>query len=196
MRKHTVVFIDGAYIDGAYLNLIAKELSNGKPLKYDISKLAENLAGEQGLICDLTFYYTAPPYVSRLQTRDEVRRRAKYDRFIFNLKQYPDLAIREGRCQKTGDGYIQKGVDTQLAVDLAMAPIERKVDDLILIACDTDFAPVLERIRKTLEVRIILYYYTDRARRSKFSMSNHILSACDKHVILKKEHFEKALLIK
>jgi hypothetical protein len=63
-----------------------------------------------------------------------------------------------------------------------------------LIACDTDFVPVLNRIRKEHNVEVILYYFTDKIRRSRFSMSNHILTACDKTVLLKREHFEQNMM--
>ena len=83
----------------------------------------------------------------------------------------------------------QKGVDVLLSIDLVRnASINTK--NFILVACDTDFVPAINDIRVKDKVKVILYYF--RNRDSKFSMSDHILSVCDKSVRLKKEDFEKA----
>jgi len=63
------------------------------------------------------------------------------------------------------------------------------VRTVILLACDTDFVPVLNRIREE-GINVILYYFSDFDRKSKFFMSNHILTACDKKLLLKKGDFE------
>ncbi len=84
--------------------------------------------------------------------------------------------------------YTQKGVDVLLSIDLVRKAEEIK--NFILVACDTDFVPAINDIRKNDKVKVILYYFRDR--NSKFSMSDHILSVCDKLVKLKKEDFEES----
>ena len=84
--------------------------------------------------------------------------------------------------------YTQKGVDVLLSIDLVRKASEIK--NLILVACDTDFVPAIKDIREKDKVKITLYYFKDK--NSKFSMSDHILSVCDRRIRLRKEDFEEA----
>jgi len=188
--EDTVVFIDGEY-----LSKIAKHFFNNNPPAYDIRKFAFTLARKQDLWCADVFYYTAPPYQDPTPTEEQMRRRANYDRFIGRLKSSPKFQVMEGRCQKLDDGYHQKGVDTLITMDLMTIALMDKVKTITLLTCDTDFVPVLNRIRENLKVKVILYYYSDFVRKSNFSMSNHILTACDKCVLLDKTYFGKSVLL-
>jgi len=187
MGEETIVFIDGAY-----LSLIAKHFFGKKPPAFDISKLAEKLARDQGLECKGIFYYTAPPYQGRQTNAEETRRKANYDKFIARLKKLPQLIVREGRCQKLDNSFAQKGVDTLLTIDLARLPLKFNVAKIVLVLCDTDFVPILNELRAESGIKVIIYYYSDRVRGSRFSMSNHILTACDKSVMLDKSCFESS----
>ena len=82
----------------------------------------------------------------------------------------------------------QKGVDVLLSIDLVRKASRTK--NFILVACDTDFVPAIKDVREKDKVKVILYYFKDK--NSKFSMSDHILSVCDKKVKLRIEDFEKA----
>lgn len=66
----------------------------------------------------------------------------------------------------------------------------KEIKTIIVIACDTDFVPILNELRSQ-GVRIILYFYNDFVRHSEFSMSNAILTACDEQVLLDKDMLEK-----
>jgi len=187
--KSTLVFIDAGY-----LSKLTKHFGKGKYLKLDVRKFARHLANKLGLECTRIFYYTAPPYQSPKPTKEEGKRKAGYDRFISKLKVNDDITVREGRLQKIGNSFTQKGVDTLLTMDLTEEPVERKINIIILLACDTDFVPILNRIRERHKIRIILYYYTDRKRKSMFSMSNFIITACDRKILLRKEDFKENIL--
>ena len=175
------------FIDGAYLSLVSKFLGRGKPLRFDIKTFAENLAKDQNMICKEIFYYNCPPFQGTYPTKEQEKRKAGYDKFVSKLDLF-GINVREGRCQMINNEYTQKGVDVLLSIDLVRKAEEIK--DFILVACDTDFVPAINDIRNKNKVKIILYYF--RSRDSKFSMSDHILSVCDKQVKLKKEDFEKA----
>ena len=181
------------FIDSQYLSIIAKHLFGRTP-HYFINGLAYTLAKEQGLWCKGVFYYTAPPYQDPIPAREDAHRRHNYDRFINNLKKIEGFTVREGRCQKVDGEFHEKGVDALMTMDLMETAYKDKMKKIILIACDTDFVPVLNRLRESHGVTIILYYFTDRVRGSRFSMSNHILTACDKTVLLKKGHFEQNMM--
>ncbi|MCK4327128.1 MAG: NYN domain-containing protein [Candidatus Diapherotrites archaeon] len=180
------------FIDAGYLSHISKHFGKGKYLKIDYNQLAISLAKKQNLWCAGVYYYTAPPYQSPSPTEDEITRRANYDKFVNKVTRIPNFRVREGRCQKGGDDYIQKGVDTMLVMDLMDIPQHTKT--IILLACDTDFVPILNRLRTARGIKVILYYFSDYIRGSRFSMSNHILTACDETILLDESHFQDCLL--
>jgi len=177
------------FIDGAYLSLVSKFLGGGKHLRYDIKKFAQNLAKDQNLFCKEIFYYNCPPFQSEPPTEEQERRKAGYDKFMIKLKKAGIIA-REGRCQMIDETYCQKGVDVLLTIDLVRNAIKTNIKNFVIIACDTDFVPAITNIRKEDKVKVILYYFKDN--NSMFSMSDHILSVCDKKVRLGKEDFDKA----
>ncbi len=106
------------------------------------------------------------------------------------MSSIPNFFIRQGRCQKTDDGFQQKGVDTLLTMDLT--EVAMIVDTIVLVICDTDFVPILNKLKDS-SVEIILFYFSDFKRNSKFSMSNHLFTACSKHILLELEHFKKSM---
>ena len=170
------------FIDGQYLSLISKYFGNGIPLKIDLYTLSLLLARNEELLCEKLFYYTAPPFQGSPPTTDEALRKANYDKFAAHLKKNPLIELREGRCQKIDGIFLQKGVDTLLTMDL-MNCANSSIKQIILIACDTDFVPILNELRKK-GIYITLYYFNDYRRKSRFSMSNHLLTTCDKHVLI------------
>ncbi|MDP1695277.1 MAG: NYN domain-containing protein [Candidatus Woesearchaeota archaeon] len=177
------------FIDGAYLSKISKYLGKGKYLRTNLVKFANHLARKQQLFCKHIYFYTAPPFQSKISTIDEIKRKANYDSFITKLKEIKQITIREGRLQKIGDKFTQKGVDTLLTIDLLREPLKENIKNIIIITCDTDFVPVLNTLREQHNTKIIIYYFTDKRRNSLFSMSNHILTACDQKVLLTEEDF-------
>lgn len=142
--------------------------------------------------CKGVFYYTAPPYQSSNPTPEEKERKSNYDRFINKIKKIPNFIVREGRCQKLDDGFHQKGVDTLLTLDLVDITKKKDIKTIVLVICDTDFVPILKRISDS-GFEIILFYYSDFKRNSKFSMSNHLFTVCDKHILIELEHFNKSM---
>ncbi len=189
--KKTIVFIDAGY-----LSKISKCFGKGKYLKVDILKFAQYLAIKQSLWCQHVFYYDAPPFQSHNPNAKEIRMKAGYDSFIDKLKRTKEITVREGRLQKTESGFTQKGVDTLVTMDLTEAPQEWGIKTVILLACDTDFTPILNNLREKKQIKVILYYYTDRQRNSIFSMSNRILTACDKCELLTEDYFKRNLVKK
>lgn len=182
------------FIDGAYLSKISKHLGDGEYLNFDINQLAITLAKSQGLWCDSVYYYTAPPFQSAKPSAQEAELKANYDKFVSKLKRIPNFNVREGRCQRIYQQFKQKGVDTLLTMDLMSNSKNKNNDVFILLACDTDFVPILNQIRAN-GTTVILFYYSDFIRHSNFSMSNHILTACDRCVLIDKEHFDRSVKI-
>jgi uncharacterized LabA/DUF88 family protein len=181
------------FFDGKYLQLIGHYFKGQSDnLRYDLNQLAITLSKQQSLWCKKVLYYTAPPFQSDEPTENETRRRSEYDRFKNKLDKIPNFVVREGRCQKIGRKYCQKGVDTLVTMDLLSEAAANRGLTFILVACDTDFVPILKEIKEKFGIRVVLYYFTDRVRSSKFSMSNHILTACNTSVLMTKDMFLKS----
>jgi uncharacterized LabA/DUF88 family protein len=186
--KRTLVFIDAGF-----LSKLSKHFGKGRYLKFDIISFSKRLAKKQNLEMEHIFYYTAPPFQSSKPNEDERLRREKYDSFIRKLSENKMITIREGRCQKITEGgkttYHQKGVDTLLTMDLMNVPIKRKnVRKIILIACDSDFVPIIKNLEE-LGVKTVLYIYFDKTRNSIFSTSNELIKSVSEYVKLRKGDF-------
>lgn len=185
------------FIDAGFLSKLSKYFGKGKYIRYNIIKFSENLAKVQNLNCKHIFYYTAPPFQSSPVKREEQIRKESYDEFIAKLSQNRIITIREGRCQrlKLSDSkfvFKQKGVDSLAVIDIISIPRRYpNIKKIILIACDSDFVPVIEDLKK-LNIKIILYIYYEKGRKSIFSTSNELIKAVSKYVLLRKEDFEKA----
>ncbi len=189
--KNTVVFIDAGF-----LSKLSKHLGNGKYLKTNIFNLVKILSKKEKLECKHIFYYTAPPFQSSKPSKDENRRKENYDQFIKILSQNNIITVREGRCQKITNKhkkeYHQKGVDTLLTMDLMNVPIKHKeIKKIILIACDSDFVPVIKNLNE-LRIKTILFTYFERKRGSNFSTSNELIQIVSKHVSITKKDFKNS----
>ena len=193
--KNTIIFIDAGF-----LSKLSKHFGKGKYLKNNIFNLSRIFSKKEGLKCKYIFYYTAPPFQSSTPTKDENKRKESYDHFIRALAKNKGMRIREGRCQriisKQKIEYNQKGVDTLLTMDLMMIPIKySKIKKIILIACDSDFVPVIKNLN-SLGIKTILFTYFDRKRKSNFSTSNELIQTVSKYISITEKDFKDSLRTK
>lgn len=187
MMKAAYVFLDAHYV-----SLVSKEFGEGKYLNYDENQFAIKLCRNLDLWCKRLYYYTAPPFQGTPPTPKEAKLRTGYDSHIQKLKKQPEFFVREGRCQKIGRCFKQKGVDTLMIMDITELSIKKEVTTFVVVTSDTDFVPVLNKARSE-GIRIILYHYRELKRGAKFSMSNHLWAACDEKIPLNKGHFNRNL---
>jgi len=184
------------FIDSGFLSKVSKHFGGGISLRYDLLKFAKNLCGKENLIFKQLFYYTAPPFQTKSPSKEDRKRKENYDKFVEKIGVSNEITIREGRVQRVKiDGsfvYKQKGVDTLLTMDLMDVPLKNSsIKQIILIASDSDFVPIVKRLEE-LGINIILYTYFDRKRGSMFSTSNKLLDSVSKYVQLKLEDFNKS----
>ena len=185
------------FIDAGFLSKLSKYLGEGKYLKHNIFTLSKVLLKKQNLFYEHIFYYTAPPFQSSIPSENENKRKENYDKFVKILSKNKSITIREGRCQKINTNgkvdYNQKGVDTLLTMDLMGVPIKYShIKNIILIACDSDFVPVIKNL-DSLGIKTILLTYFDKKRGSNFSSSNELMQTVSKYVQITKEDFEESL---
>jgi len=187
--ENTLVFIDAGF-----LSKLSKHFGDGKYLIYDLIEFPKCISKKQNLFCEKTFYYTAPPFISDKPSEKEIKKKKDYDNFIAKLSKNKDFIIREGRCQRLKiDGqfnYKQKGVDSLAVIDLVNSIIDYpQIKKIILIASDTDFVPIIKDLQENYKIKVILVYFTDKRRKSAFSLSNHLWNICKDKILIKKEYF-------
>jgi uncharacterized LabA/DUF88 family protein len=186
-------------IDAHYLDLISKQFGLHGEKHIDIKELAVQMAKKNNLWLKKVFLYTCPPFQSSKPTSDESSRKAKYDTFKVRIEN-KGVVVREGRLQKLrvdnngsiADKFTEKGVDTLFTIDLLRLH-RTEIKNAILLTCDTDFVPVIKAAKED-GLKIILYYYEDGAKKSRFSLSYHLSSECDSKVLITKELIEKSAL--
>jgi len=187
------------FIDDGFLSKLSKYFGDGKYLKFHRKDFAEFISKKEGLNCKKVFIYTAPPFQSHNPNSLELKRKEGYDIFKNSLIK-EGIVVKEGRCQRLKiDGeynYKQKGVDVLLGVDLALTPLKySEIKKIILIACDSDFVPVIQSLRE-FGIKTILYIYYEKKRNTDFSRSNELIKSVYKYVLLSKKDFSNALLNK
>ena len=189
-----------AFIDDGFLAKLSRYFGNGKYLKFDKIKFVEILSKRENLICKHLFYYTAPPFQSPNPSNEENKRREQYDKFIKNLLKSEKVTLREGRCQRLKiDGkfiYKQKAVDSLLIMDMSFLPFKyQEIKNIILIASDSDFVPVIKNL-KDAGINVILATYFEKKRHAKFSTTNELIESAGKCVELSREDFDNAVIEK
>jgi len=195
MVKNTLIFVDNGFF-----KLVKKEFEKKSKKKKKFLQTFRNICKNENLDLKHLFFYTSPPYQSEIPDEKEKTLIKNYKYLLNFLKYKKWITIREGRCQrlKIEDQYKyqQKGVDILISIDLM--EIKEKyplVKEIVLIACDSDFVPLIKNIQEK-GIKVILYTYFDRKRNSPFSRYNELLKSCNKWVRLKESDFEDSKIIK
>ncbi len=182
------------FVDEGFLARLSKYFGKGNYIKFKKIDFIKNLAKKKGLFVKHIFYATAPPFQSGNPTNEERQRKEGYDRFKSKFSNKKDFTILEGRCQRTKNkegkfNYRQKGVDTVLTMVLSSFRADfPAIKKIILIACDSDFVPVIKML-KDKGIKVILFSYYERKRDTEFSRSHHLIDACSECIQLKLEDF-------
>ncbi|MEK6915035.1 MAG: NYN domain-containing protein [Nanoarchaeota archaeon] len=194
--EDTIVFVDDGFF-GLVKNHFQKQ--TGKPAKY--LQTFRNICDKEKLNLKPVYIYTAPPYQSSKPTQKEDFLMSKYQSMTKMLRKKNWITLREGRCQKVinkqdKEEFSQKGIDALVILDMYdVKENYQNIKKIILIASDSDFVPVIERMKQK-GFEIIVYTYFDRLRNSKFSTSNHLLKVASRWVKLKEHNFEDSQELK
>jgi len=183
------------FVDDGFFGLVKKHFQEESKKTARYLQTFRNICKKEKLNLKHLFIYTAPPYQSPNPTKKEDFLMSRYQNMTKMLRNKKWVTLREGRCQKfigrSGkEDFCQKGIDALIIMD--MYDFKEKypeIKKIILIASDSDFVPVIERMKQK-KVEIILYTYFDRKRNSRFSTSNHLLKIVSRWVKLTKKDFE------
>jgi uncharacterized LabA/DUF88 family protein len=183
------------FVDNGFFKLAKREIERKSEKRLNFFKAFRNIAEKEECKVKRLFFYDAPPYQSKCPNEIENRLKKNYDRFARMIKSKKWINFNEGTCIKvrSPEGksfFTQKGVDALMIMDMYECAMDSpEVQKMILIASDSDFVPIVEKMREK-EKEIILYSYFDRIRGSKFSTSNQLLDSVSRWNQLKVEDFE------
>lgn len=183
------------FVDDGFFGLVKKHFSRkgGKPNKYLQS--FRNICKKENSNLKHLYIYTAPPFQSPIPTKKENFLMSRYQNMTRMLRRKKWITLREGRCQKYinkkgEEDFCQKGVDALVIMDMYdIKEIYPEIKKIILIASDSDFVPVIKRIKQK-GFEVVLYTYFDRKRKSKFSTSNYLLKVASRWIKLTSGDFE------
>lgn len=158
----TVVFIDGAYLD-KLLEL------NFSMAKIDYSKFVNTLIPEN---CELNkvYYYHCPPYLPHNPNEYEKSRSNNKMKFFGAINQLDKFETRLGRLIFKGINkdtkkpiFVQKRVGVQLAVDFLNTLDDNEVQQIIMIAGDSEYIPLINEAEAS-ECKTTLWYGSSKNR--------------------------------
>lgn len=167
--ERAIIFIDG---NNFYFGL--KE--NIGFTKIDFSYFAQKLTAGRQFI--RTYYYNV-----RLDARGNKAKYQAQQRFFDALTYVPYFTVKFGYLQKTPGGYVEKGVDINIAVDMFKMAKDDAYDTAILVTSDADFVPAVE-VTQELGKHVENAFF-------KKGRSFHLRKACDNFIELNKSFFKK-----
>ncbi len=93
------------------------------------------------------------------------------ERFISNLKRLPRFEVKLGRLQIIGGRFKQKMIDVLISLDIVNMCFANQVQQIILVAGDSDFVPAIKKAKNCGAV-VHLFYHPE-------SVHNELLDEID-----------------
>jgi uncharacterized LabA/DUF88 family protein len=186
-NERVMVFVDGGNLyAGVKLGLHLQK-------SVDIDSLIKKLTSGRSLV--RAYYYTTPsPHPNSSQGK-------AHQRFLDKLGWIENLQLRRGRvvprrnvveCPKCGKAfdynvYMQKGIDTRIAVDMVTLAVRDAYDTAILVSGDSDLAEAVNYIREQTNKKV------ENACVPGKSWAKTLREAVDKRIPLTREYLMDCL---
>ena len=129
--------------------------------RLDFAALSKRFAGDSDIL--RTYYYHCPAYQGNPPTDEESRRYAAQRQFFEQLERLPRFEVRlghlafRGRDQQGKPRFEQKRVGILLGVDMVLLAAKQAIQEVVLLAGDSDFIPAIE-VAKSEGALIRLFY--------------------------------------
>ena len=175
-----MIFIDAEYVVSKMRDLLGK----GKPIKrtdIDWKNIVHWVTGRKKLI--RAYYYS-----SRLNQEENLQTYQEQQEYLKRLKlSIPYFQIKLGRLVRFRDGWVQKGVDIKISLDMFSKAVNDQYDTVALISGDSDFAEVIGEIKERYGKHVELFTFDK-------SIHEALRLAPDKHIVIdgqvgRKNHF-------
>jgi len=133
-KKRSVILIDGSNF---YHRL--KKLGFYNQLDFDYSRFVKFISKNERVV-------KSTYYVGRIRAQERNKKSqellANQNRLISKLRSH-NVQIKLGYLLRVGNTYHEKGVDVQIAVDLAVGAFKNKFDVAYLVSSDSDLIPAI-----------------------------------------------------
>lgn len=165
-------------IDNGYLSAILRDEFNST--RVDYLALSEEIS--KGFFRLRTYVYDALPYQANPPTPYQRQLLAGKQKFFHSISQLPSFEVRFGKQRPRGTEFVQKGVDTLIAIDMIRLSSKQQIHKAFLIAGDADYVPVV-KATKDEGVSVTLYHSgalqttSDGKQIKKYS--DELWQACD-----------------
>ena len=143
------------FIDVGYLGkLCTKNFRFGSGSGFlDYEKFVQWVSSSSELL--RAYYYDCLPYQSANPTPKERKMLSRKQKFFHTLEKIPRFCVRQGRLvfrgyddTKKKPVFFQKRVDLRLGLDLGSLVSTGKIDEVAIVAGDSDFIPAMEFAKK------------------------------------------------
>ncbi|MCD4756398.1 NYN domain-containing protein [bacterium] len=141
----------------------------------------------KGLLQDRTleqimFYCTKPP---TCRLRGNTKEQDSYHeqmRYIMKLEGCSGLTVKYGNLKGIPGDWREKGLDTQLSVDMIMHAVNEQYDTAILVSNDTDYVPAVQAVR-SLGKKVELLFF-------KGNPCDELKNLCNTTIRARSKYFE------
>ena len=179
-------------IDNGYFSAILRD--EFQEQRVDYLTFSQSIC--QGYLRLRTYVYDALPYQANPPTPEQSRLYASKTKFFETIKRLPSFEVRFGRQRPRPGGYIQKGVDVLLAIDLVRLSSKGQIQKAFLVAGDADFAPVVRAAKD--EGVIVKLYHSEGLQEANGRMlkkySDELWRECDEREPMTKSLIDGCLL--
>lgn len=166
-----MIFIDGS-------NFYNGMIANCGKVNFDFYKFASKLSDGRNFI--RTYYYN----VTLPKQYDETKCK-KQQKFFSYMSDVPYLTLKYGRLEQRSAGFIEKGVDIMIAVDMLTLGYQNTYDTAILVSGDGDFVSAVVGVQN-LGKHVENAYF-------KRGQSQNLKKTCDKFTLLDKNYLESCI---
>lgn len=137
------------FVDGSYLDKVLDPMRHGRKVDYHL--LLANIIRKAGADREIIriYYYHCLPYQDNPPTPEQSLKIGNAQRFFRALQRTSRFEVRLGRLAYRGDDstgkpiYEQKRVDLLLGIDLTLHAARGTVDEIFIVAGDSDFIPAI-----------------------------------------------------
>ena len=136
-------------------------MRHGRRIDYHL--LLTNLVSKTGADREIIriYYYHCLPYQNNPPTPEQSAKLSSAQRFFRALQRTPRFEVRLGRLAYRGDDsegkpiYEQKRVDLLLGIDLTLHSARHTLDEVLMIAGDSDFIPAIQAAKSSANMVVI-----------------------------------------
>ena len=175
-----MIFIDAEYVVQKFKDFSRKRKSiRRKDINW--KNIVNWIVGKRELV---RCYY----YSSEFSKEENPKTYQEQQEYLKNLKlAIPYFEVRLGRLVYVNQGWVQKGVDVKMALDMFSKAVADQYDVVALVSGDADFTAVIAEIKERYGKHVELYTF-DRL------IYEDLKLAPDKHILVgpqtaSREHF-------